>query len=126
MVRLCVCVIERECTPLWRPLLILNTLRLTVVATTLEGAARLDQYFLLGRILEEDGVEGHPGAIAEYLKRSDTAVIYPEAPEERSKLGTPEGAGQEEEEEEHGRSTAYIHQRGALPLLGLCARLGVC
>lgn len=89
--------------------------------------ARLDQYFLLGRSLEEDRVEGHPGAIAEYLQRSDTAVIYPEAPEERSRLGTPEGAGQEEElEEEHGRSRAYTLHREAPPLLELCACVDMC
>lgn len=92
-----------------------------MVARRLEGVARLDQYFLLGRSLEEDRVEAHPGAIAEYLQRSDTAVIYPEAPEERSRLGTPEGAGQEEEEEveeEHGRSRVSTQHRGALSLLG--------
>lgn len=89
----------------------LSTLCLTVVAGRLEGIARLDQYFLLGRSLEEDRVEGHPGAIAEYLQRSDTAIIYPEAPEEQSRLSTPQGAGQEEEEaeEEHGRNRACTH-----------------
>ncbi|XP_061735950.1 zinc finger E-box-binding homeobox 2a isoform X2 [Nerophis ophidion] len=32
-------------------------------------------------------------AMAEYLRRSDTAVIYPQAPEEVPALSTPEGAG---------------------------------
>lgn len=83
---------------------------LTTLARRLEGVARLDQYVLLGRSLEEDGVEGHPGAIAEFLQCSDTAVIYPEAPEEQNRLGTPEEAGpvDEEEEEEQGRGSVFL------------------
>ncbi|XP_034721511.1 zinc finger E-box-binding homeobox 2-like, partial [Etheostoma cragini] len=42
----------------------------------------------------------HPATIAEYLQRSDTAIIYPEAPEEVTRLGTPETAGQDETEHE--------------------------
>ncbi|KAK9537179.1 hypothetical protein VZT92_004815 [Zoarces viviparus] len=45
----------------------------------------------------EDG-DGHPATIAEYLQRSDTAIIYPEAPEEVTRLGTPEAVGQDESE----------------------------
>lgn len=74
--------------------------------------ARLDQYVLHGRSVEEDGVECHPDAIAEYLQSSDTAVIYPEAPEEQNRQGTPEEAGPGEEEEERGRSRAYTHHKG--------------
>ncbi|KAM3607880.1 uncharacterized protein V6R79_015605 [Siganus canaliculatus] len=48
----------------------------------------------------EDGGGGHPAAIAEFLQRSDTAVIYPEAPEEVTRLGTPEGITQDESEHE--------------------------
>ncbi|XP_070770357.1 zinc finger E-box-binding homeobox 2a isoform X3 [Enoplosus armatus] len=61
----------------------------------LEGVSELDEYFLK-RKLEED--DGHPATIAEYLQRSDTAIIYPEAPEEVTRLGTPEAIGQEESE----------------------------
>lgn len=43
----------------------------------------LDDYFLKRRV--EEG-EGHPVSIAEYLQRSHTAIIYPEAPEEPSPL----------------------------------------
>ncbi|KAI1884905.1 hypothetical protein AGOR_G00214710 [Albula goreensis] len=43
----------------------------------------------------DDG-ENHGVSIEEYLQRSDTAIIYPEAPEELSRLGTPEANGQEE------------------------------
>lgn len=60
--------------------------------------SELDEYFLRRRL--EEG-EGHPVAIAEYLQRSDTAIIYPEAPEEATRLGTPEAVGQEDCE--HGR-----------------------
>lgn len=42
--------------------------------------------------------ESHVVSIAEYLQRGDTAIIYPEAPEElsRSRLATPEANGHEE------------------------------
>lgn len=60
--------------------------------------SELDEYFLRRRL---DEGEGHPAAIAEYLQRSDTAIIYPEAPEEQTRLGTPEAVGQEDSE--HGR-----------------------
>ncbi|XP_071396259.1 zinc finger E-box-binding homeobox 2b [Centroberyx affinis] len=43
----------------------------------------------------DDG-ESHVVSIAEYLQRGDTAIIYPEAPEELSRLGTPEATGPEE------------------------------
>lgn len=42
----------------------------------------------------EEG-EGHPVSIADYLQRSDTAIIYPEAPEEQTRLGTPEVVGED-------------------------------
>ena len=45
----------------------------------------------------EDSDE-HPASIAEYLQRGDTAIIYPEAPEEVTRLGTPEAMGQDENE----------------------------
>ncbi|XP_070693831.1 zinc finger E-box-binding homeobox 2a isoform X2 [Pempheris klunzingeri] len=61
----------------------------------LEGVSELDEYFLKRKLEEGDG---HPAAIAEYLQRSDTAIIYPEAPEEVTRLGTPEAIGQDEGE----------------------------
>ncbi|XP_071770681.1 zinc finger E-box-binding homeobox 2a isoform X2 [Centroberyx gerrardi] len=61
----------------------------------LEGVSELDEYFLKRKL--EDG-DGHPATIAEYLQRGDTAIIYPEAPEEVTRLGTPEAVGQDENE----------------------------
>ncbi|CAI5657011.1 unnamed protein product [Oreochromis niloticus] len=61
----------------------------------LEGIPELDEYFLKRKL--EDG-DSHSASIAEYLQRSDTAVIYPEAPDEVTRLGTPEDAGQDESE----------------------------
>lgn len=55
----------------------------------------------------EEG-EGHPVSIVEYLQRSDTAIIYPEAPEEPSRMVTPEVVGQDESE--HG-TTGFIHPK---------------
>lgn len=50
--------------------------------------------FFVKRKLEDS--ESHVVSIAEYLQRGDTAIIYPEAPEELSRLGTPEANGLEE------------------------------
>lgn len=49
--------------------------------------------------------ESHVVSIAEYLQRGDTAIIYPEAPEElsRSRLATPEANGHEENGENAAR-----------------------
>lgn len=69
----------------------------------LEGISELDELFLK-RKLEDDC--GHHATIAEYLQRSDTAIIYPEAPEEVTRLSTPEAAGQDESE--HGESIDTI------------------
>lgn len=63
----------------------------------LEGIPELDEYFLKRKL--EDG-DSQSACIAEYLQRSDTAVIYPEAPDEVTRLGTPEATGQDESE--HG------------------------
>lgn len=43
-------------------------------------------------------------SIAEFLQRSDTAIIYPEAPDEQILLGSPELLGPEERD--HGREPA--------------------
>ncbi|XP_047456798.1 zinc finger E-box-binding homeobox 2a isoform X3 [Mugil cephalus] len=63
------------------------------VAVGNDGGKRLDQYFLKRKL--EDG---HPAAIAHFLHRSDTAIIYPEAPEEVTRLGTPEALGPDDSE----------------------------
>lgn len=69
----------------------------------LEGISELDEYFLKRKL-----DDGHPATIAEYLHRSDTAIIYPEAPEEVTRLGTPEAIGQDEGE--HGEKTSSERQ----------------
>ncbi|KAK5860551.1 hypothetical protein PBY51_022016 [Eleginops maclovinus] len=58
--------------------------------------SELDDFFL-NRNQDGDG-DGHPANITEYLQRSNTAIIYPEAPEELIRQGTPEAAGQDESE----------------------------
>ncbi|XP_060731696.1 zinc finger E-box-binding homeobox 2a isoform X2 [Tachysurus vachellii] len=52
--------------------------------------------FLAKRKLEDN--EGCPASIAEYLQRGDTAIIYPEDPEESTRLSTPEANGQDDNE----------------------------
>ncbi|KAJ8351582.1 hypothetical protein SKAU_G00230580 [Synaphobranchus kaupii] len=57
-------------------------------------ASELEEFFSKRKLEER---EHHAVNIEEYLQRSDTAIIYPEAPEELgSRLGTPEANGQEE------------------------------
>ncbi|KAM4558763.1 zinc finger E-box-binding homeobox 2a isoform 2-T2 [Odontesthes bonariensis] len=68
-----------------------------ITGKTLEGFPELDEYFLKRKLEDSDG---HPATIAEYLQRSDTAIIYPEAPEEVKRLGTPEAVGQDECEQD--------------------------
>ncbi|XP_064166240.1 zinc finger E-box-binding homeobox 2-like isoform X1 [Anguilla rostrata] len=61
--------------------------------------------FFSERKLEE--AESHVVSIAEYLQRGDTAIIYPEAPEELSRLGTPEANGPEENDAPPGTPDAF-------------------
>ncbi|XP_023192704.1 zinc finger E-box-binding homeobox 2-like isoform X1 [Xiphophorus maculatus] len=61
----------------------------------LDGISGLDEFFLKRKLGDDDG---HQATIAEYLQRSDTAIIYPEAPEEVTRLSTPEAGGQDESE----------------------------
>lgn len=63
-----------------------------------------EEYFAKRKLEEGDG---HSVSIAEYLQRSDTAIIYPEAPEELSRLGTPEANGQEENDLPPGTPDAF-------------------
>ncbi|XP_038606918.1 zinc finger E-box-binding homeobox 2 isoform X2 [Tachyglossus aculeatus] len=63
-----------------------------------------EEYFAKRKLEEGDG---HTVSIAEYLQRSDTAIIYPEAPEELSRLGTPEVNGQEENDLTPGTPDAF-------------------
>lgn len=73
----------------------------------LDGVSELDEYFLKRKLEEGDS---QPATIAEYLQRSDTAIIYPEAPEEMTRLSTPEAVGQDESEHgKRGRPPHFIH-----------------
>ncbi|CAL8370929.1 unnamed protein product [Arctogadus glacialis] len=69
----------------------------------LEGVSELNDYFLKRKMEDSDE---HPASIAEYLQRGDTAIIYPEAPEEVTRLGTPEAIGQDENENDLPTGTA--------------------
>lgn len=60
-----------------------------------DATADLESFFAK-RKLEEN--EGCPASIAEYLQRGDTAIIYPEDPEEGTRLSTPEANGQDDNE----------------------------
>ncbi|XP_030641903.1 zinc finger E-box-binding homeobox 2a isoform X2 [Chanos chanos] len=61
----------------------------------IDNTSELDSFF--GKRKLEDN-EGHAASIEEYLQRGDTAIIYPEAPEEVTRLGTPETNGLDESE----------------------------
>ncbi|XP_073401680.1 zinc finger E-box-binding homeobox 2 isoform X2 [Dendrobates tinctorius] len=66
--------------------------------------SEFEEYFTKRKM--DDG-DGHGVSIAEYLHRSDTAIIYPEAPEELCRLGTPEANGQEENDLPPGTPDAF-------------------
>ncbi|KAM4698260.1 LOW QUALITY PROTEIN: zinc finger E-box-binding homeobox 2 [Rhinophrynus dorsalis] len=63
-----------------------------------------EEYFAKRKM--DDG-DSHGVSIAEYLQRSDTAIIYPEAPEELCRLGTPEANGHEENDLPPGTPDAF-------------------
>ncbi|XP_056610515.1 zinc finger E-box-binding homeobox 2a isoform X2 [Triplophysa dalaica] len=59
----------------------------------IDATSELESFFAKRKL--DDG-EGHAGSIADYLQ--DTVIIYPEDPEENTRLGTPEANGQDENE----------------------------
>ncbi|XP_041433510.1 zinc finger E-box-binding homeobox 2 isoform X3 [Xenopus laevis] len=63
-----------------------------------------EEYFVKRKM--DDG-DSNGVSIAEYLQRSDTAIIYPEAPEELCRLGTPEVNGHEENDLPPGTPDAF-------------------
>lgn len=60
---------------------------------SVDCTSELEDFFAKRKL---DDSDSHVVSIAEYLQRGDTAIIYPEAPEELSRLGTPEATGPEE------------------------------
>ncbi|XP_056157039.1 zinc finger E-box-binding homeobox 2b isoform X1 [Lampris incognitus] len=66
--------------------------------------SELEEFFAKRKL---DDSESHVVSIAEYLQRGDTAIIYPEAPEELSRLGTPEATGPEENDLPPGTPDAF-------------------
>ncbi|XP_051866578.1 zinc finger E-box-binding homeobox 2-like isoform X1 [Pristis pectinata] len=71
---------------------------------TVDCTSDLEEYFAKRKLEEGDS---HAVSIAEYLQRSDTAIIYPEAPEELSRHGTPEANGQEDNDLPPGTPDAF-------------------
>uniref|UniRef100_A0A8C1CU30 Zinc finger E-box binding homeobox 2a n=1 Tax=Cyprinus carpio carpio TaxID=630221 RepID=A0A8C1CU30_CYPCA len=59
----------------------------------IDASSELESFFAKRKL---DDSEGHAASIAEYLQ--DTVIIYPEDPEEGTRLGTPEANGQDENE----------------------------
>ncbi|XP_059417941.1 zinc finger E-box-binding homeobox 2-like isoform X2 [Carassius carassius] len=59
----------------------------------IDASSELESFFAKRKL---DNSEGHAASIAEYLQ--DTVIIYPEDPEEGTRLGTPEANGQDENE----------------------------
>ncbi|XP_039512998.1 zinc finger E-box-binding homeobox 2-like [Pimephales promelas] len=59
----------------------------------IDASSELESFFAKRKL--DDG-EGHAASIAEYLQ--DTVIIYPEDPDEGTRLGTPEANGQDENE----------------------------
>lgn len=66
-----------------------------ILVKSVHCATEFEDFFGKRKLVDS---ESHVVSIAEYLQRGDTAIIYPEAPEElsRSRLATPEVNGHEE------------------------------
>ncbi|XP_013867449.1 zinc finger E-box-binding homeobox 2b [Austrofundulus limnaeus] len=71
---------------------------------SVDCTSELEDFFTKRKL--DDG-DSHVVSIAEYLQRGDTAIIYPEAPEELSRLGTPEATGPEENDLPPGTPDAF-------------------
>ncbi|XP_029941683.1 zinc finger E-box-binding homeobox 2b isoform X2 [Salarias fasciatus] len=71
---------------------------------SVDCTSELEDFFSKRKL--DDG-DSHVVSIAEYLQRGDTAIIYPEAPEELSRLGTPEATGPEENDLPPGTPDAF-------------------
>ncbi|KAK3557554.1 hypothetical protein QTP70_030244 [Hemibagrus guttatus] len=70
----------------------------------MDCTAEFEEFFTKRKMADS---ESHVVSIAEYLQRADTAIIYPEAPEEIARLGTPEGPGHEENDLPPGTPDAF-------------------
>ncbi|XP_017337531.1 zinc finger E-box-binding homeobox 2b isoform X1 [Ictalurus punctatus] len=70
----------------------------------MDCTAEFEEFFAKRKMADS---ESHVVSIAEYLQRADTAIIYPEAPEEIARLGTPEGPGHEENDLPPGTPDAF-------------------
>ncbi|KAF7711168.1 zinc finger E-box-binding homeobox 2b isoform X4 [Silurus meridionalis] len=70
----------------------------------MDCTAEFEEFFTKRKMADS---ESHVVSIAEYLQRTDTAIIYPEAPEEIARLGTPEGPGHEENDLPPGTPDAF-------------------
>ncbi|XP_024144662.1 zinc finger E-box-binding homeobox 2b isoform X2 [Oryzias melastigma] len=71
---------------------------------SMDCTSELEDFFAKRKL--DDG-DSHVVSIAECLRRGDTAIIYPEAPEELSRLGTPEATGPEENDLPPGTPDAF-------------------
>ncbi|XP_037552324.1 zinc finger E-box-binding homeobox 2b isoform X1 [Nematolebias whitei] len=71
---------------------------------SMDCTSELEDFFAKRKL---DSGDSHVVSIAEYLQRGDTAIIYPEAPEELSRLGTPEATGPEENDLPPGTPDAF-------------------
>ncbi|XP_038153435.1 zinc finger E-box-binding homeobox 2b isoform X1 [Cyprinodon tularosa] len=71
---------------------------------SMDCTSELEDFFSKRKL---DDSDSHVVSIAEYLQRGDTAIIYPEAPEELSRLGTPEATGPEENDLPPGTPDAF-------------------
>ncbi|XP_068612356.1 zinc finger E-box-binding homeobox 2b [Brachionichthys hirsutus] len=71
---------------------------------SIDCTSQFEDFFAKRKL--DDG-DSHVVSIAEYLQRGDTAIIYPEAPEELSRLGTPEATCPEENDLPPGTPDAF-------------------
>lgn len=92
------------------PLPLSLSLCLSSPVKSVDCTSEFEDFFAKRKL--DDG-DSHVVSIAEYLQRGDTAIIYPEAPEELSRLGTPEATGPEENGTEDRRESPEVMEFGA-------------
>ncbi|XP_062853856.1 zinc finger E-box-binding homeobox 2b isoform X2 [Trichomycterus rosablanca] len=71
---------------------------------SMDCTSEFEEFFAKRKLPDSDS---HVVSIAEYLQRTDTAIIYPEAPDDIARLGTPEGPGHEENDLPPGTPDAF-------------------
>lgn len=72
---------------------------------------------------DAENEQNHDPNVEEFLHQQDTAIIYPEAPDEDQRQGTPEASGQDENGEDSLARCFLSQVKGLLFLLLYCKHI---